>query len=86
MLSHINVGSGVELTIQNLAEILREVVGFKGQIIFDETKPDGTPRKLLDISLLLDLGWSAKITLEQGLRYSYSDFLKEKTLGNLINS
>ena len=71
MLSHINVGSGMDCTIRELAEILARVVGFKGELIFDSSKPDGTPRKLMDISLLNSLGWVPETTLEDGLRDVY---------------
>lgn len=71
MCSHINVGSGVDVTIRELAETIARVVGFKGQVVFDATKPDGAPRKLLDVSRLSAMGWNAGITLEQGLRDTY---------------
>ncbi|MEO8202906.1 MAG: GDP-L-fucose synthase [Betaproteobacteria bacterium] len=71
----VNVGSGVELTIHALAEAVREVVGFGGALRFDAGKPDGTPRKLLDVSRLASLGWTARTPLEAGLRDSYADFL-----------
>ncbi|MDF3033640.1 MAG: GDP-fucose synthetase [Alphaproteobacteria bacterium] len=72
----INVGTGKDITIKNLASRIAQVVGFKGKINFDTTKPDGTPRKLLDISKLSALGWTAKIHLDQGLNNAYQDFLK----------
>jgi len=75
MLSHINVGTGRDVTIRELAETMARVVGFKGQIGFDTTKPDGTPRKLMDVSRLADMGWRASIDLEQGLRDTYAWFL-----------
>lgn len=68
MLSHINVGTGVDCTIRELAETIARVTGFKGNLVFDVTKPDGTPRKLLDVSRLKALGWQASISLEDGLR------------------
>jgi GDP-L-fucose synthase len=71
----VNVGSGVELSIRDLAGKVREAVGFKGALSFDATKPDGTPRKLLDVSRIASLGWKAKTSLEEGLRRSYADFL-----------
>lgn len=71
MLSHINVGTGVDCTIRELAETIAEVVGFKGNVTFDTSKPDGTPRKLLDVSRLQQLGWQASISLEDGLRNAY---------------
>ena len=75
MLSHINVGTGVDCTIRELAETMAKVVGFTGQVVFDSTKPDGTPRKLLDVSRLADLGWRYVISLEQGLAKTYQWFL-----------
>jgi len=79
MLSHINVGTGTDVTIRELAETMAKVVGFKGQIGFDTTKPDGTPRKLMDVSRLADMGWRASIDLEQGLRDTYAWFLAHET-------
>jgi GDP-L-fucose synthase len=75
MLSHINVGTGIDCTIKNLVETMTEVVGYKGKVIFDTTKPDGTPRKLLDISRLKSLGWQASISLEKGLNMTYDWFV-----------
>ena len=75
MLSHINVGTGEEITIKVLAETVKEIVGFAGDIIFDRTKPDGAPRKLMDVGLLSGLGWDASISLKTGLELSYEDFL-----------
>jgi len=71
MLSHINVGYGDDVSIGQLAELLAEVTGFDGRLAFDETKPDGTPRKLLDVSLLSSLGWTATIPLDEGLCETY---------------
>jgi GDP-L-fucose synthase len=76
MLSHINVGTGEDITIRQLAETLGKVIGYQGRIEFDPTKPDGAPRKLMDVSRLRDLGWQAKVKLEQGLALAYTDFLK----------
>lgn len=76
MLSHINVGTGVDCTIRELAETLARVTGFKGRLGFDASKPDGTPRKLLDVSRLKALGWQAGIGLEDGLRDAYAWFLQ----------
>ena len=81
--SHINVGTGVDVTIAELARKVGDVVGFNGKIQFDPTKPDGAPRKLLDVSRLRDLGWSASIDLHQGLRQSYEWFLANQA--NLRN-
>ena len=75
MCSHINVGTGVDVTIRELAETIRDVVGFEGELVFDTTKPDGTPRKLLDVSKLRGLGWQAKISLQAGLTSTYAWFL-----------
>ncbi|MGB5118800.1 MAG: GDP-L-fucose synthase [Providencia rettgeri] len=75
MLSHINVGTGVDCTIRELVETVAKVVGFKGDIEFDSSKPDGAPRKLMNVSRLKALGWSAKIGLEQGLTTTYDWFL-----------
>jgi GDP-L-fucose synthase len=72
----INIGSGHDQTIQELAERVAEVVGFKGKLAFDTSKPDGTPRKLLDSSKLASLGWTAKTSLLEGLRNAYRDFLE----------
>jgi GDP-L-fucose synthase len=75
MLSHINVGTGVDCTIRELVETVAKVVGFEGSIAFDATKPDGAPRKLMNVSRLKDLGWQYSIDLEQGLANSYEWFL-----------
>lgn len=77
--SHINVGTGVDCTIRELAETMAKVVGFSGKLIFDTTKPDGTPRKLLDVSRLNSLGWHAQIDLEEGLKNTYQWFLANQT-------
>jgi len=70
-----NVGTGVDVTIRELAELVMQVVGFTGQIEFDASKPDGTPRKLLDVSRMRNLGWQATTTLRDGIALAYSDFL-----------
>jgi len=75
MLSHINVGTGVDCMIRELAETMKRVVGFEGKLVFDASKPDGTPRKLMDVSRLRALGWQASISLEFGLQQTYSWFL-----------
>jgi GDP-L-fucose synthase len=75
MLSHINVGTGVDCTIRELAETIAKVTGFKGTLEFDTTKPDGTPRKLMDVSRLEKLGWKASVSLEDGLTRAYQWFL-----------
>jgi GDP-L-fucose synthase len=78
MLSHINVGTGVDCSIQALVETVAKVVGFTGQIRFDASKPDGAPRKLLDVSRLEQLGWRYSISLEQGLNKTYQWFLNNQ--------
>ncbi|MCY7346024.1 MAG: GDP-L-fucose synthase [Pyrinomonadaceae bacterium] len=76
-ISHINIGAGVDVEISELANIIKEIVGYKGKIDYDATKPDGTPRKLMDVSRLNKLGWKYTISLEDGLRKTYDWFLKE---------
>ena len=76
MLSHINVGYGSDVTIKALAQTISEVVGYRGRIGFDITKPDGTIRKLMDSNLLNSLGWQAKINLQDGLTKAYQDYLE----------
>ncbi|SFI56135.1 GDP-L-fucose synthase [Methylobacterium brachiatum] len=75
-LSHINVGTGADCTIRELAEALARVIGYEGRLEFDATKPDGTPRKLMDVSRLRSMGWQPEIGLEQGLRQTYGWFLE----------
>ncbi|MDB6125040.1 MAG: NAD-dependent epimerase/dehydratase [Pedosphaera sp.] len=73
----INVGFGSDVTIRELAELVQKIVGYKGEIIWDKSKPDGTPRKLMDSSRLFSLGWKPKVDLETGIRLAYEDFLKK---------
>jgi GDP-L-fucose synthase len=68
----INVGCGGDISIKELAELIKEIVGYEGQVVFDESKPDGAPRKLLDNSRITDLGWKAKVSLEEGIRQTYN--------------
>lgn len=75
MLSHINVGTGIDCTIKELTETVAKVVGYQGEIHWDTTKPDGTPRKLMDVSRLERLGWKAQMSLEDGLTKTYAWFL-----------
>ena len=75
MLSHINVGTGVDCSIRELAETIARVTGYTGTLVWDRSKPDGTPRKLMDVSRLAALGWRAQIGLEDGLRDAYAWFL-----------
>jgi len=75
MLSHINVGTGEDISIRDLARLIAKVVGYRGAIEQDPTKPDGTPRKLMDVGRLDALGWRARVGLEEGLALAYRDFL-----------
>jgi GDP-L-fucose synthase len=75
---HINIGSGIEVSIRELAETVKSVVDFKGQLKFDVTKPDGTPRKLLDVSKLHKMGWKHQVELKEGIQRAYEDFLSNK--------
>jgi GDP-L-fucose synthase len=78
MLSHLNVGTGEDVTIKELAEIIKAVVGFDGEIVWDTEKPDGTPRKLMDVSKLKSLGWQPKNSLKTGLADTYQWFLEHQ--------
>ena len=82
MLSHINVGTGIDITIRELAETMAEVVGFQGEIVFDTTKPDGSPRKLIDISRLTAMGWQSSIGLKEGLIKTYKWFIDKNSSKN----
>ena len=73
--SHLNVGSGQELTIADFAKLIAEIVGYKGKLVFDRSRPDGTPRKLLDSSKLIEMGWQPRTLLREGLEQTYSEFL-----------
>ena len=77
MLSHINVGTGVDVTIKKLAQTVAEVVGFTGELVFDTNKPEGTMRKLMDVKKLKTLGYEAPTSLKSGLTSAYADFLKK---------
>lgn len=79
----INIGTGYEISISELAKTIKNVIGFNGNIVYDTTKPDGTMRKLMDVSKINSLGWYSKTTLEDGLNITYKDFLKKKGLGEL---
>ena len=79
MCSHINVGTGKDVTIKQLAELMAKTVGFKGKLVFDTTKPDGTPRKVLNVERLTGLGWQYTVDLEQGLERTYQWFLKNQS-------
>ena len=75
MLSHLNIGTGEDCSIAELARLVSKTVGFKGKVTFDTSKPDGAPRKLLDVSKINDLGWKHTFSLEQGLKHAYEWFL-----------
>ena len=77
MLSHINVGTGIDVTIQEMAQTMKYVVGFKGELKFDTSKPDGALRKLIDVSRLSDMGWRYGVNLEEGLRKTYKWYLNK---------
>ena len=78
MLSHINVGTGVDCTIRELVETVAKVTCFKGEIVWDETKPDGAPRKLMNVDRLAALGWKYTYSLEEGLKDAYEWFLENQ--------
>ncbi|MCF7843491.1 GDP-L-fucose synthase [Candidatus Gracilibacteria bacterium] len=80
---HINIGTGIDVSIKELAETIQKVVGYDGEIVFDTTKPDGPPRKLLDVSKLNKLGWKYSIELKDGLTMAYDAFLEENSSGTL---
>jgi GDP-L-fucose synthase len=80
---HVNVGYGEDVTIAELARIICDVTGFKGQLTFDTTKPDGTPRKLMDSGRLRALGWQPRIALRQGLERTYRDLIEAEDSGRL---
>ena len=79
----INVGTGTDVTIKELTETVATVTGFSGKIVWDATKPDGTPRKLMDVSRLASLGWRSKISLRDGVEKTYASFLAEQAAGTL---
>ncbi|HET9902477.1 MAG TPA: NAD-dependent epimerase/dehydratase family protein, partial [Xanthobacteraceae bacterium] len=72
----INVGTGTDIAIRELAETIAEVVGYRGRFVFDTSRPDGTPRKLLDVSRLTALGWTARIPLKEGLKQAYDWYVQ----------
>ncbi len=79
----INVGTGSDVTIRELTELVAQATGFQGRIVWDSTKPDGSPRKLMNVSRLAALGWKAQIGLREGVERTYRDFLTEKAAGTL---
>ena len=84
MLSHVNVGTGVDCTIRELAETLVKVTGFKGKLVFDSSKPDGAPRKLMDVSRLNSMGWKSTVSLEDGLNDTYQWFTENIDSARLV--
>ena len=72
----VNIGCGKDSTIHELAELVKNIVGFKGKLVLDTSKPDGTPKKLLDVSKLEQLGWKAKTELPSGIKLAYADYLR----------
>jgi GDP-L-fucose synthase len=78
MLSHLNIGTGKEVTIHELAKLVKEVVGFQGDIVFDTSKLDGAPQKLLDVSRLVATGWQPQIDLRNGLTMTYQWFVENR--------
>lgn len=74
MRSHINIGTGMDVSIEELSQTVKLVVGYEGKVVFDQTKPDGTPRKLLNVNVLNNLGWKPKFELKKGLKFSYEDY------------
>ena len=75
----LNIGVGQDITIAEFAQIVADVIGYQGKITYDASKPDGTPRKLVDVSRLSALGWKARIPLKEGLARAYADFLADPT-------
>jgi GDP-L-fucose synthase len=79
----VNIGSGEEISIKNLAHLVKDVVGYSGELTFDTSKPDGTPRKLLDCSKIHTLGWKHRVTMREGLEIAYGDFVKRWDAGEI---
>ena len=75
----VNIGNGKEISIKDLALLIKNITGYQGEINFDATKPDGTPRKLMDESKLASKGWRYKVELEEGIKLAYEDFVKKYT-------
>jgi GDP-L-fucose synthase len=82
MRSHINIGTGVDVTIQELAECIKNILGYDGDIGFDHSKPDGPPRKLIDVRLLSKIGWKSKISLGEGIKLTYEKYLSNTKIVN----
>lgn len=82
-LTHLNIGTGEDLRIGELAELIRDIVGFEGNITYDDSKPDGTPRKVMDVSRLHELGWKHKYSLREGIEITYKWFLENLEAGTI---
>ena len=80
----VNVGTGEDITIKDLAFLVKKITGYEGEVLFDSTKPDGTPRKLMDVSKLHSKGWHHKIELRDGIKLAYEDFLAHQA--NLVSN
>jgi GDP-L-fucose synthase len=80
---HVNIGTGTDISIKELADLIKTTVGYKGEILFDTTRPDGTPRKLLEVSKLHTLGWKHTTELKDGINLTYQAFLDEKKSNSL---
>jgi len=78
-LGHINVGYGGDISIANVARAISDIVGFKGELVYDSTKPDGAPRKLVDSSRIKNIGWKPLVSLQRGLELAYQDFLEHNS-------
>jgi GDP-L-fucose synthase len=76
--THINIGTGKDISIKELATMVQEIIGFEGEIVWDDAKPDGTPRKLLDVSKLQALGWKERVGLEEGIETVYKNNFTDK--------
>lgn len=74
----VNIGSGTDLSIKDLALLIKDIIGYEGELVFNTSKPDGTPRKLMDVSYLNSLGWKYKVQLEEGIKVAYNDFLSKQ--------
>ncbi|SVD89445.1 uncharacterized protein METZ01_LOCUS442299 [marine metagenome] len=85
-LTHLNVGTGTEISVKALAEMIASFVGFSGNVVFDQSIPDGSPRKVLDVSRINNLGWKHKIALEEGVAITYDTFVEKVTNKNARGS
>lgn len=83
-ITQINIGSGEDVTIKEVAELIKKIVGFHGEIVFDSSKPDGTPRKLMDVSLLNELGWKYSTSLEEGIRKASKWYIENVVIGEKV--